>query len=143
MARTLRLLFAMLALAVLVMALMPKPVARDHVPDVPAVAAYDGPGMLVVDLSNGTVIESNEAVSRLLQVPTDELNDTAPSWLQVTPEGGARLGWGALLDELIESRTVRGSDPAAAVASGTGGAPGATGGGTTSNTVRRTSAPTR
>lgn len=68
MARTLRLLFAMLALAVLVMALMPKPVARDHLPEVPPVAAYDGPGMLVVDLvdddgrSTDVDLEAIEAV---------------------------------------------------------------------------------
>jgi signal transduction histidine kinase/ActR/RegA family two-component response regulator len=69
---------------------------------------YVDEGMLVVELSSGTVIESNEAAARLLQIPSEELNDTAPSWLQVTPEDGARLGWGALLDELIEGRTVRG-----------------------------------
>src|SRR5262245_14478435 len=69
---------------------------------------YVDEGMLVVELASGTVIESNEAAARLLQIPSEELNDTAPSWLQVTPEDGARLGWGALLDELIEGRTVRG-----------------------------------
>jgi signal transduction histidine kinase/CheY-like chemotaxis protein len=69
---------------------------------------YVDEGMLVVELSSGTVIESNDAASRLLQIPVEELNDTAPSWLQVTPEDGARLGWGALLDELTDGRTVRG-----------------------------------
>jgi signal transduction histidine kinase/ActR/RegA family two-component response regulator len=65
-------------------------------------------GMLVVDLATGTVIECNEAAARLLRVPAEELRDTAPSWLQLTPEGSARLGWGALLDELVEGRTLRG-----------------------------------
>ncbi|HEY6880220.1 MAG TPA: ATP-binding protein, partial [Polyangiales bacterium] len=65
-------------------------------------------GMLVVDLSTGSVIECNDAAARLLQVPHEELTDTAPSWLQLCPEGAARLGWGALLDELVEGRTVRG-----------------------------------
>jgi signal transduction histidine kinase len=65
-------------------------------------------GMLVVDLSTGSVIECNDAAARLLQVPHEELTDTAPSWLQLCPEGTARLGWGALLDELVEGRTVRG-----------------------------------
>ncbi len=65
-------------------------------------------GMLVVALETGNVMECNEAAAKLLQVPVDELTDTAPSWLQVSPEGGARLGWGALLDELSEGRTVRG-----------------------------------
>jgi PAS domain S-box-containing protein len=69
---------------------------------------YVDEGMLVVEMSSGTVIESNDAASRLLQIPVEELNDTAPSWLQVTPEDGARLGWGALLDELTDGRTVRG-----------------------------------
>ena len=65
-------------------------------------------GVLVVDLATGHVIECNEAAARLLQVPHEELTDTAPSWLQVAPEASARLGWGALLDELVEGRTVRG-----------------------------------
>jgi PAS domain S-box-containing protein len=65
-------------------------------------------GMLVVDLSTGNVIECNEAATRLLQIPTEELTDTAPSWLQVAPEGTPRLGWGALLDELCDGRSVRG-----------------------------------
>ncbi|MEY4509595.1 MAG: hypothetical protein RLZZ450_1717 [Pseudomonadota bacterium] len=65
-------------------------------------------GMLVVDLATGHVIECNEAAARLLQLPHEELTDTAPSWLQLSPEGSARLGWGALLDELVEGRTVRG-----------------------------------
>jgi signal transduction histidine kinase len=65
-------------------------------------------GMLVVDLATGYVIECNEAAARLLQLPHEELTDTAPSWLQLSPEGSARLGWGALLDELVEGRTVRG-----------------------------------
>jgi PAS domain S-box-containing protein len=65
-------------------------------------------GMLVVDLATGSVIECNDAAARLLQVPHEELTDTAPSWLQLCPEGTARLGWGALLDELVEGRTVRG-----------------------------------
>jgi len=65
-------------------------------------------GMLVVDLATGHVIECNEAAARLLQVPHEELTDTAPAWLQLSPEGSARLGWGALLDELVEGRTLRG-----------------------------------
>jgi signal transduction histidine kinase len=65
-------------------------------------------GMLVVDLSTGNVIECNEAATRLLQIPPEELTDTAPSWLQVAPEGTPRLGWGALMDELCEGRAVRG-----------------------------------
>jgi PAS domain S-box-containing protein len=65
-------------------------------------------GMLVVDLATGHVIECNEAAARLLQLPHEELTDTAPSWLQLSPEGSARLGWGALLDELVEGRTLRG-----------------------------------
>jgi PAS domain S-box-containing protein len=65
-------------------------------------------GMLVVDLSTGNVIECNEAATRLLQIPPEELTDTAPSWLQVAPEGTARLGWGALMDELCDGRAVRG-----------------------------------
>ncbi|HEX6240635.1 MAG TPA: ATP-binding protein [Polyangiales bacterium] len=65
-------------------------------------------GMLVVDLDTGNVIECNEAATRLLQIPIEELTDTAPSWLQVAPEGTPRLGWGALLDELCEGRAVRG-----------------------------------
>ena len=65
-------------------------------------------GMLVVDLATGHVIECNEAAARLLQVPHEELTATAPSWLQLSPEGSARLGWGALLDELVEGRTLRG-----------------------------------
>jgi PAS domain S-box-containing protein len=65
-------------------------------------------GMLVVDLSTGNVIECNEAATRLLQIPIEELTDTAPSWLQVAPEGTPRLGWGALLDELCDGRAVRG-----------------------------------
>ena len=65
-------------------------------------------GMLVVDLSTGNVIECNEAATRLLQIPIEELTDTAPSWLQVAPEGTPRLGWGALLDELCEGHAVRG-----------------------------------
>jgi signal transduction histidine kinase len=65
-------------------------------------------GMLVVDLSTGNVIECNEAATRILQIPIEELTDTAPSWLQVAPEGTPRLGWGALLDELCEGRAVRG-----------------------------------
>jgi signal transduction histidine kinase len=64
--------------------------------------------MLVVDLSTGNVIECNEAATRLLQIPPEELTDTAPSWLQVAPEGTARLGWGALMDELCDGRAVRG-----------------------------------
>jgi PAS domain S-box-containing protein len=69
---------------------------------------YVDEGMLVVELSSGTVIEVNEAAARLLQIPAEEINNTAPSWLQVTPEDSARLGWGALLDELVEGRAVRG-----------------------------------
>ncbi|MDB4971862.1 MAG: sensor hybrid histidine kinase [Myxococcaceae bacterium] len=65
-------------------------------------------GMLVVDLATGHVIECNEAAARLLQVPHEELTATAPSWLQLSPEGSARLGWGALLDELVDGRTLRG-----------------------------------
>ena len=65
-------------------------------------------GVLLVDLATGHVIECNEAAARLLQVPHEELTNTAPSWLQIAPEGSARLGWGALLDELVEGRTVRG-----------------------------------
>ncbi len=65
-------------------------------------------GMLVVDIDSGTIIECNEGAARVLQIPVDELANTAPSWLQVTPEGGARLGWGALLDELADGKTVRG-----------------------------------
>jgi signal transduction histidine kinase len=65
-------------------------------------------GMMVVDLATGHVIECNEAAARLLQVPHEELTETAPSWLQIAPDGSPRLGWGALLDELIEGRTVRG-----------------------------------
>jgi PAS domain S-box-containing protein len=65
-------------------------------------------GMLVVDLSTGNVIECNEAAARLLQIPPEELKDTAPSWLQVAPEGTPRLGWGALIDELCDGRAVRG-----------------------------------
>ena len=66
-------------------------------------------GMLVVDLSTGNVIECNEAATRVLQIPAEELTDTAPSWLQVAPDGTPRLGWGALLDELCEGgRAVRG-----------------------------------
>jgi signal transduction histidine kinase/ActR/RegA family two-component response regulator len=65
-------------------------------------------GMLVVDLSSGNVIECNDAAARLMQLPHEELTDTAPSWLQLCPEGTPRLGWGALLDELIEGKTVRG-----------------------------------
>ncbi|MET0283619.1 MAG: ATP-binding protein, partial [Polyangiales bacterium] len=65
-------------------------------------------GMLVVDLATGSVIECNDAAARLMQVPHEELTDTAPSWLMVCPEGAPRLGWGALLDELVEGRTVRG-----------------------------------
>jgi PAS domain S-box-containing protein len=69
---------------------------------------YVDEGMLVVDLSTGNVIECNEAATRLLQVPADELNDTAPSWLMLEPSGMPRLGWGALLDELCEGKTLRG-----------------------------------
>ncbi len=65
-------------------------------------------GMLVVDLATGHVIDCNEAAARLLQLPPEELTDTAPSWLQLAPEGSARLGWGALLDELVEGRPLRG-----------------------------------
>jgi signal transduction histidine kinase/CheY-like chemotaxis protein len=65
-------------------------------------------GMLVVDLTTGTVIECNEAAASLLGIPPEELRDTAPSWLQVAPEGSARLGWGALLDELVEGPSLRG-----------------------------------
>jgi signal transduction histidine kinase/CheY-like chemotaxis protein len=69
---------------------------------------YVDEGMLVVDLSTGNVIECNEAATRLLQVPADELNDTAPSWWMLEPAGMPRLGWGAVLDELCEGRTLRG-----------------------------------
>jgi signal transduction histidine kinase/ActR/RegA family two-component response regulator len=69
---------------------------------------YVDEGMLVVDLSSGNVIECNEAATRLLQVPADELNDTAPSWWMLEPAGMPRLGWGAVLDELCEGRTLRG-----------------------------------
>jgi len=65
-------------------------------------------GVLLVELATGHVIECNEAAARLFQLPHEELTSTAPSWLQITPEGGVRFGWGALLDELVEGRTVRG-----------------------------------
>jgi PAS domain S-box-containing protein len=65
-------------------------------------------GMLVVDISTGTIIECNAGASRVLQVPVEELLSIAPAWLQVTPEGSPRLGWGALLDELADGKTVRG-----------------------------------
>ena len=67
-----------------------------------------GEGMLVVDLLTGAVLECNEAAARLFGIATDELRDTTPAWLQVAPEGAARLGWGALLDELVEGHAVRG-----------------------------------
>lgn len=67
-----------------------------------------GEGMLVVDLSTGAVLECNEAAARLFGIGPDELRDTTPVWLQVAPEGLPRLGWGALLDEMLEGRAVRG-----------------------------------
>ncbi len=67
-----------------------------------------GEGMLVVDLVTGAVLECNEAAARLFGIAPDELRDTTPSWLQIAPEGSPRLGWGALLDELLEGHSVRG-----------------------------------
>ncbi len=67
-----------------------------------------GEGMLVVDLATGAVLECNEAGARLFGIAPDELRDTTPVWLQVAPEGLPRLGWGALLDELLEGHAVRG-----------------------------------
>ncbi|MFT3923013.1 MAG: ATP-binding protein [Myxococcales bacterium] len=67
-----------------------------------------GEGMLVVDLVTGAVLECNEAAARLFGIAADELRDTTPAWLQIAPEGGARLGWGALLDELMEGQALRG-----------------------------------
>lgn len=49
MSRTLRVSFGLLAVVVVVLALAPKPVAQIS-PDVPDVAGWSGPGMLVVDL---------------------------------------------------------------------------------------------
>ncbi len=79
-----------------------------HAERVRAMFDHVDEGMLVVVVETGTIIECNAGAAKLLQVPVEELSETAPSWLQVTPEGGARLGWGALLDELSEGRTVRG-----------------------------------
>ncbi len=79
-----------------------------HAERVRAMFDHVDEGMLVVVAETGTIIECNAGAAKLFQVPVEELTETAPSWLQVTPEGGARLGWGALLDELSEGRTVRG-----------------------------------
>jgi len=81
---------------------------EQHAERVRAMFDHVDEGMLVVIAETGTIIECNAGAAKLFQVPVDELTHTAPSWLQVTPEGGVRLGWGALLDELSEGRTVRG-----------------------------------
>ncbi len=81
---------------------------EQHAERVRAMFDHVDEGMLVVVVETGTIIECNAGAAKLFRVPVEELTETVPSWLQVTPEGGARLGWGALLDELSEGRTVRG-----------------------------------